>query len=304
MKPVVISTWKHGLAANSAAWELLSNGGNALDAAEAGVRVTESDPNVHSVGLGGRPNADGVVQLDACLIDGCTGRVGAVAALEEIVNPISVARRVMEVTEHDLLVGKGALDFAVKEGFERTNLLTEDAFQAWLRWRNGDVDSREITHDTIGLCALDRQGNLAVACTTSGLAWKLAGRVGDSPICGAGAFAEAHIGAACATGVGEEALRVAGSFLVVELMRNGYEPASACREACRRIKERSQRESLYCGRKINPGNVMFLALRADGLSGAWSVAEGCEYAVMDSDQGNRLVPCPFEMDEHSFSSER
>ncbi|MCC6731810.1 MAG: N(4)-(beta-N-acetylglucosaminyl)-L-asparaginase [Candidatus Omnitrophica bacterium] len=296
MEPIVISTWKHGLAANQAAWEILSSGGSALDAAEGGVRVTESDPSVHSVGLGGRPNAEGVVQLDACIMDACTGRVGAVAALEEIENPISVARRVMEATPHVLLAGKGAFNFALSQGFKRTNLLTEEAFQTWLRWRRGETDTREISHDTIGLCALDQLGHLAVACTTSGLAWKLPGRVGDSPIVGAGVFAEADIGAACATGVGEEALRVAGSFLVVELMRNGYEPAMACREACRRIRQRSVRESHHRGLTVEPGNVMFLALRADGMTGAWSVADGCDYALMDRTHGNRLVPCPWNED--------
>ncbi|KXK30048.1 MAG: N(4)-(Beta-N-acetylglucosaminyl)-L-asparaginase precursor [Candidatus Hinthialibacteria bacterium OLB16] len=244
MEPIVISTWKHGLAANQAAWEILSSGGSALDAAEGGVRVTESDPSVHSVGLGGARMRKGWCSWMPASWMPAPGRWVRWQPWRRSENPISVARRVMEATPHVLLAGKGAFDFALSQGFERTNLLTEEAFQTWLRWRRGETDTREISHDTIGLCALDSRGHLAVACTTSGLAWKLPGRVGDSPICGAGAFAEAHIGAACATGVGEEALRVAGSFLVVELMRNGYEPAMACREACRRIRQRSVRESL------------------------------------------------------------
>ncbi len=290
--PVILSTWKHGLAANEAAWRVLSTGGSALDAVEQGVRVSESDPAVHSVGLGGRPNRDGIVQLDAAIMDGRSGRVGAVAALEWIENPVSVARLVMEKTSQVLLAGAGALEFALAHGFKKTNLLTEDSMSLWKAWKRGEGRPPWETHDTIGMCALDSHGNLAAACTTSGLAWKLPGRIGDSPICGAGLFCENGIGAACATGVGEEALQTCGSFLVVELMRQGRTPEEACHEACRRICQRASRESNAYGKPTPPGNVMYLALRADGEYGVWSVSKGCEYALQYSDMPNTLHACP------------
>ncbi len=292
--PIVLSTWRHGLPANEAAWRILSRGGKALDAVEQGVQVSESNPEVHSVGLGGRPNRKGIVQLDAALMDGRTGRVGAVAALESIEHPISVARRVMEKTSQVLLTGAGALEFALAQGFTPTGLLTPESELLWKAWQRGEGRPPEETHDTIGMCALDEHGDLAAACTTSGLAWKIPGRVGDSPICGAGLYCENGIGAVCATGVGEEAMQTCGSFLAVELMRQGRTPVEACREACHRILLRATRESSLSIGTITPGNVMYLALRADGDHGAWSVSPGCEYALQSVSSPNTLLICPTE----------
>ena len=221
-KPVIISTWNHGIAANAAAWQKLEEGGNALDAVEAGVRVTESDVTNRSVGYGGLPDRDGNVTLDACIMNH-ESECGAVAFLQEIENPISVARKVMEDTPHVMIVGKGAQEFALEKGFEKKNLLVPEAKEAWLKWKESeDLKKPEINsenHDTIGLLAKDKDGNLSGACTTSGWAYKLPGRVGDSPLIGAGLFVDNEIGAACATGMGEAVIRIAGSHTVVELMR-------------------------------------------------------------------------------------
>ena len=210
-KPIVVSTWNHGLEANKAAWKVLESGGSALDAVEQGVRVTESDPENTSVGLGGLPDRDGIVTLDACIMDH-QNKCGSVAFLQHIENPVSVARKVMEETPHVMLAGGGALEFALEQGFEKKNLLTEKAKKAWEKWleesKYQPVINRE-NHDTIGMLALDKEGNLSGACTTSGLAYKLHGRVGDSPIIGAGLFVDNEVGAACATGVGEAVLRIA-----------------------------------------------------------------------------------------------
>lgn len=278
--PVVISTWDHGLAANEAALKVLQAGGRAFDAVEAGVRVSESDPEVHSVGIGGYPNVEGIVQLDAAIMDGLSARAGAVAALEEIENPISVARRVMEKTPHVLLVGPGALQFALAEGFERVNLLTE---AARARWREFQAQPPQ-GHDTIGMCALDAAGNLAVACTTSGLPWKLPGRVGDSPLIGAGLFVDNEVGAATATGIGEEVIRTAGASVVVENMRRGMSPARACRDAIQRILRKNPAAAKR--------QVAYLALRRDGVVGAFSILPEFEYAHFDGG-ANRLTPSAY-----------
>ena len=231
-KPVIISTWNHGIAANKAAWEKLESGGSALDAVEAGVRVTESDASNRSVGLGGLPDRDGNVTLDACIMNH-ESECGAVAYLQNIENPISVARKVMEDTPHVMMVGNGAFEFAIEKGFEKKNLLTPEAKETWLKWKESeDLKKPEINsenHDTIGLLAMDKDGNLSGACTTSGWAYKLPGRVGDSPIIGAGLFVDNEIGAACATGMGEAVIRIAGSHTVVELMRYGHSPEEACK---------------------------------------------------------------------------
>ncbi|HHG86286.1 MAG TPA: glycosylasparaginase, partial [Bacteroidetes bacterium] len=235
--PIVISTWNHGVAANAAAWPILLGGGASLDAVEKGVMVTESDPESTSVGYGGLPDRDGHVTLDACIMNAAS-QCGAVAFLENIENPISVARKVMEETPHVLLVGEGAYAFARKQGFPHKDLLTEKSREHWQNWLKQSqytpIINRE-NHDTIGMLALDSQGNLAGACTTSGMAYKLHGRVGDSPIIAAGLFVDNEVGAACATGVGEAVIRVAGSHLVVELMRQGKSPEVACRLAVERV---------------------------------------------------------------------
>lgn len=276
-RPLVVSTWEHGLAANAAAWDVLVQHGRALDAVEAGVRVSEADPAVDSVGLGGLPDRDGRVTLDACIMDD-RGRCGAVAFLQHIKHPTSVARLVMERTPHVFLVGKGALQFALQNGFRKENLLTPQAQAAWKKWRREHaVPDRP--HDTIGMLAIDAEGRLAGACTTSGLAFKLHGRVGDSPLIGAGLYVDNDVGAACATGLGEAVIATAGSFLIVELMRRGVSPQEACREAVARIVTRRPRsDDLQVG---------FLALTRLGEVGAFGVRHGFRFALHDT-SGNAM----------------
>jgi N4-(beta-N-acetylglucosaminyl)-L-asparaginase len=277
-KPIVISTWIHGLEANEAAWKILSQGGIALDAVEAGVRVTESDPKNMSVGLGGLPDRDGKVTLDACIMDH-ENNCGAVAFLQDIENPISVARKIMEETQHVMIVGQGAKQFALEKGFKETNLLTDNAKKAWEEWKVKSKYQPVINsenHDTIGLLAIDDKGNLSGACTTSGMAYKLHGRIGDSPIIGAGLFVDNEVGAACATGVGEAVIRISGSAIVVELMRHGMSPNDACKEAVNRIiKKHKDLSNLQVG---------FLALNKNGEVGSYSVYKGFNYAIHTQDQ--------------------
>jgi len=287
VKPIVISTWNHGLEANIAAWKILSKGGNSLDAVEAGVRVTESDPNNSSVGLGGLPDRDGFVTLDACIMDH-ENKCGAVAFLQDIENPISVARKVMEDTKHVMLVGEGAKQFALQKGFKKTNLLTEKSKKAWEDWKIKSKYQPVINsenHDTIGLLALDDKGNLSGACTTSGMAYKLHGRVGDSPLIGAGLFVDNEVGAACATGVGEAVIRIAGSAIVVELMRNGMSPDDACKEAVSRIISKHK--------DISNLQVGFLALNKNGEAGSYSVYSGFNYAIQTKDQ-DELIDAKYD----------
>ena len=291
VKPIVISTWNHGIPANDAAWAVLSTSGRALDAVEAGVRVPEADPTSMSVGYGGLPDATGRVTLDACIMDE-HGNCGSVAFLEHIMHPISVARRVMEHTPHVMLVGEGALEFAIQQGFETQNLLTPEAEREWRAWleEGGATAPPPINvenHDTIGMLALDEAGNLSGACTTSGAAYKLHGRVGDSPIIGAGLFVDNDIGGACATGWGEAVIRTVGSHLVVELMRQGRTPAEACREAVERIAKKFEGyEDVQVG---------FLALDKQGRYGAYAIHPEFDFAVYDRSEGNRLLPSPSMM---------
>jgi len=237
--PVVISTWDHGLKANESAWKVLSADGRALDAVEQGVRVTEADPEINSVGYGGYPDSSGHVTLDASIMDE-KGNAGSVVCLENIMHPVSVARMVMEQTPHVILAGKGALEFALSQGFTKENLLTPEVRKAWKEWLKNQKSSpvEKKNHDTIGMIAMDASGNLSGACTTSGLAFKMPGRVGDSPIIGAGLFVDNEVGAATATGQGELILKIVGSFLIVELMRKGATPEDACREAVMRINKK------------------------------------------------------------------
>ena len=276
--PVIISTWEHGLAANDAAWEKLGSGGSVLDAVETGVMVSEADPGVTSVGLGGFPDSQGEVTLDACIM-GPDGDAGAVAFLKHILHPISVARRVMEDTPHVMLAGDGALDFALKKGFKKTNLLTPEAKKAWEDWKK-ENDPETKGHDTIGLLALGNSAELAGACTTSGLGFKMPGRVGDSPIIGAGMFVDNEAGGAAATGNGELVMKTLGSFLVVELMRNGAGPEEACRTAVERIAEKIPLKSHY--------QVGFIALNKGGETGGFALRQTFQYAVMKEGR-NRLV---------------
>lgn len=284
-KPIVISTWNHGIAANQAAWKVLSQGGSALDAVEQGVRITESDPETRTVGYGGRPDMSGTVSLDACIMNE-KGDCGSVAYLKEIKNPISVARLVMEDTPHVMLVGEGALAFAEEKGFERTNLLTEASEKDWKAWmaENKGAERQEINvenHDTIGMVALDEKGNLSGACTTSGAAWKMPGRVGDSPIIGAGLYVDNEIGAATATGWGEAVIRAVGCFLVVEFMRQGHSPEDACKLAVERVVSK------------NPDwkdiQVGFLALNKQGEHGSYCIQPGFDYALYDGENDNVMI---------------
>lgn len=284
-KPIVISTWIDGIAANESAWQVLSEGGHALDAVEAGVRVTESDVNNQTVGIGGRPDRNGFVTLDACIMNE-KGDCGSVAFLQDIEHPISVARKVMEETPHVMLVGKGALDFALAHGFERTNLLTPASEEEWKQWLEEAPDEvkAEINvenHDTIGMLAIDQDGNLSGSCTTSGAAYKLHGRVGDSPIIGAGLYVDNEVGGACATGWGEAVIRIVGSHLVVEFMRQGHSPEEACRLAVERvIAKNPDYEEIQVG---------FLALNKQGEYGSYCIQPGFNFAVYDHSGGNRMI---------------
>jgi N4-(beta-N-acetylglucosaminyl)-L-asparaginase len=276
--PVAVSTWKHGMDANKAGWKVLSHGGSALDAVELGVMEVENNPDDRSVGLGGRPDREGKVTLDACIMDE-KSRCGAVGFLQNIKNPIAVARRIMEDTPHIMLVGEGAQQFAREKGFAEENLLTPESEKEWRDWLK-ESEYRPVinieNHDTIGMLALDSQGNLSGSCTTSGAAYKLHGRLGDSPIIGAGLFVDNEIGAACATGLGEAVMRVAGSHLVVELMRQGHEPEMACQMAVERvISKHPDMEGLQVG---------FLALRIDGKHGGYSVYNGFNYALKTTEE--------------------
>ena len=289
-KPVVISTWNHGIAANKAAWKKLESGGSALDAVEAGVRVTESDASNRSVGLGGLPDRDGKVTLDACIMNH-ESECGAVAYLQNIENPISVARKVMEDTPHVMIVGNGAFEFAIEKGFEKKDLLTPEAKETWLKWKESeDLKKPEINsenHDTIGLLAIDKDGNLSGACTTSGWAYKLPGRVGDSPIIGAGLFVDNEIGAACATGMGEAVIRIAGSHTVVELMRNGHSPKEACKLAVERIQKKHK--------DITGLQVGFIAMNKNGEVGGYSVYAGFNYALKDN-ANDKMVEAQYDLE--------
>jgi len=283
-KPVVISTWNFGLQANLEAWKILSSGGRALDAVEAGARVPEGDPKETSVGLGGLPDRDGRVTLDSCIMDEFAN-CGAVACLEHIVHPVSVARKVMEKTPHVFLVGDGALEFALSQGFKKEKLLTNESEKAWKEWLKTAQYKPVVNienHDTIGIVALDSKQNLSGACTTSGMAYKMKGRVGDSPIIGAALYVDNEIGAATSTGVGEEVIRIVGSHLVVELMRQGNTPQLACEEAVKRIVKNQPEKS----KDIQVG---FLALNKNGEYGAYALQKGFTYAVYTQEQGNQLV---------------
>lgn len=281
--PIVISTWDFGIPANVAAWKILSANGRALDAVEAGARVPEGDPEETSVGLGGLPDRDGKVTLDACIMDE-HGNCGSVAFLQHIVHPISVARAVMEKTPHVMLAGDGALAFALANGFRKEKLLTPKAEKAWKAWLK-TAEYKPIinveNHDTIGIVALDAAGNLSGACTTSGLAYKMHGRVGDSPIIGAGMYVDNEVGAAAATGMGEEVVKIVGCHLVVELMRQGNSPQDACKLAVERIARKNPARA----KEIQVG---FLALNKKGEYGAYCLQKGFTYAVHDQ-TGNRLL---------------
>lgn len=276
--PVVIATWDNRRA-TAAAWEILSANGRALDAVEAGVHIPEGDPNDTSVGYGGFPDRDGNVTLDACIMDEF-GNAGSVCYLQQIKHPISVARKVMERTPHVMLAGDGALEFAISEGFPLENLLTETARKAWEEWKIKSEYKPVINierHDTIGMVAIDSQNRIAGACSTSGLAFKMRGRVGDSPVIGAGMFADNEVGAAAATGLGEMVLRTLGSFLVVEEMRRGKHPQSAVEYAIRRIARKYPKQSAE-------NQIGFVAIDKKGRHGAYGLQPGFNYAIYQNGQ--------------------
>ena len=285
-RALVISTWAPNVKANAEAWKILGTGGRALDAVEAGVQVPEADPADQSVGYGGLPDRDGKVTLDACIMDE-NGSCGAVMFLEGILHPIKIARLVMEKTPHVLLVGEGALQFALTNGYKIENLLTPESEKAWKEWlKTSHYDPMTIpkllqqksepgqinNHDTIGMLALDAAGNLSGACTTSGMAFKMRGRVGDSPIIGAGLYVDNEVGAATSTGVGEEVIRICGSHTVVELMRQGMSPELACKRTVERIVKKR-------GEKARELQVGFIAVNTKGEYGGYALQKGFTYAV-------------------------
>ncbi|MEP7236326.1 MAG: N(4)-(beta-N-acetylglucosaminyl)-L-asparaginase [Ferruginibacter sp.] len=311
-KPIVISTWDSGMPVNAAAWEVLSVKGTALDAVEAGARHMEDKLDC-CVGLGGYPDRDGIVTLDSCIMDHMAN-CGAVAGIERIKHPISVARKVMEKTPHVILVGAGAQQFAIENGFPLESAeLSNDAKKAYAEWlkkseykpvinienlpagqagkkQNGPFapnyfDDGTVNHDTMGLVAMDITGNLSGAVTTSGMAFKLHGRVGDSPIIGAGLFVDNEFGAATSSGTGEEVIRICGTHLVVEFMRQGYTPELACKKAVERIVKRDKE-------KAKTLQVGFLAMNKKGQYGAYAIQKGFVFSVK-SDKENIIHASKF-----------
>lgn len=266
--PIVVSTWAPNLKSNAHAMEILLQGKSSLDAIEEGIKITESNPDDTSVGYGGLPDAEGIVTLDASIMD-WNGHAGSVAFIQNIMHPISVARLVMEKTNHVMLVGEGAKKFALENGFKEENLLTERAKNAWLKWK--EKNEKKDNHDTIGMLAIDRMNNLSGGVSTSGMGYKLHGRVGDSPIIGAAMFVDNKIGGAVSTGNGEYVMRTLGSFLIVEKMREGFSPQKACEFAVERV---------YKSHKEFTGvNVSYLALNKSGDVGAYSLKKGFTYCV-------------------------
>jgi len=282
--PLIVSTWPFGKASNDAAMKILGDGGAILDAVEQGIWVTESDVKNHSVGLAGTPNAAGVVQLDACIMDGPGHRAGSVAGLEGIRHPISAARRVMDKTKHVMLVGEGARMFALEEGLESVESNSHELYEKWLKDRPKATKSKPDNHDTIALLILGADGNLAGGCSTSGLGGKLPGRVGDSPIIGSGLYVDNDVGAAGATGVGENVMRYCASFMIVELMRGGMHPGDACLETIRRIARIDPK-------KIGDLSINFIALDKRGRYGAAGTDHGFAYSVTTK-QSSEVLPNP------------
>ena len=303
--PIVVAIWDSGMPVNAAAWEILSKNGKSLDAVEAGAIFIENQINC-CVGLGGYPDRDGIVTLDSCIMDE-KANCGAVAGLERIKHPVSVARKVMENTPHVLLVGTGAQQFALENGFTlEPKQLSEDAQKAYTEWlkkseykpviniensKPGNshgpfapafFEDGNPNHDTMGLIALDNFSNLSGAATTSGMAYKIHGRVGDSPIIGAGLFVDNEVGAATSSGVGEEVIRTCGTHTVVEYMRQGYSPAAACKKAVERIVKRDPQKA----KEIQVG---FLALNKKGQYGAYAIQKGFVFSVKSATE-NRIIP--------------
>ena len=318
-RPVVIAS-ANGIRGVARAYDMITRqNADTLDAIIAGVNIQELDPEDQSVGLGGLPNEEGVVQLDASCMHGPTKRAGAVAALEDIATPSLVAKAVMDYTDHIMLVGAGAKKFALEMGFKEQNLLTEKSRRDWLRWKaclnpyDNWMDSRsdsvappqgtaslpfddplhvKFTTGTINMNAVNAEGEMSSVTTTSGYAWKIPGRIGDSPIVGAGQYCDNTVGAAGSTGRGEANIKVCGAFLIVEFMRQGLSPDQACMKTIERVIAMTERRLLAsAGRPLF--DLSFYALSRDGRFGSACAYEGTSFAVADS-SGARLLPMPFK----------
>jgi len=307
-RPLVISS-ANGLAASAKAMELIQQGADALDAVIAAVKIVEDDPNDHAVGYGGLPNEDGIVELDSSVMHGPTGRGGAVAALRNIKNPSMVAKVVMERSDHVLLVGEGALRFAKAHGFKEEELLTDESREMWLKWKDNlsaeddwlpphDIDTKDIgesmksalrSHGTINCNAIDLKGNISGCTSTSGMAFKLPGRVGDSPIFGAGLYVDNEVGAAGSTGRGEANLLACSCVMIVEWMKQGKSPEEACLAACERIIHRTKEARLLDEQRRPKFNVSFYALNRNGDFGGAAIWSGIKFAVNTGEKSSRLV---------------
>jgi len=306
-RPVVISS-ANGLKAIETAYRMIGEGSDVLSAVIAAVNIVEDDPSDNSVGLGGIPNEDGVVELDASVMNGPTHKAGAVASIRNIRNPSKVARLVMERTDHVLIVGEGALRFARAHGFKEEDLLTEESRKIWLEWKekmsqdddwlspaeakgekSAALDKWLRTWGTINCCGVDANGDLAGVTTTSGLGNKIPGRVGDSPIIGAGLYVDNEIGAAGSTGRGEANLQNCSSFLVVELMRQhpDWSPQNACLEVLKRIEKHTEPRLKDSKGRLDY-DLKLYALAKDGRYGAATIWHGGKFAVHD-EQGARHV---------------
>lgn len=290
----------NGLRATEKAMEIMRAGGDTLDAAVAGVNIVEEDPRDRSVGYGGLPNERGVVELDSCVMHGPTFNAGAVAAIQNIKTPSSVAKTVMERTDHIILVGYGALEFAKAHGFKEEDLLTDSARNAWLQWKEnlsldddwlGEEDrALGITRPTgtINCCTLNENGDLSGVTTTSGLAFKIPGRVGDSPIIGAGLYVDNEVGAAGSTGRGEAAILSCGSRIVVENMRRGMKPQDAALDVLQRIAEKTVEKRLLSSPGRPNFNLNFYALNKNGEYGAAAFYRGGSFVVHDGTDNRRV----------------
>lgn len=312
VKPIVISS-ANGMKATAKAMEMIQGGADALDAVIAGVNIVEDDPNDHSVGYGGLPNEDGIVELDSSVMHGPTGRGGAVAAIRNIKNPSKVAKMVMERTNNVLLVGEGALRFAKAHGFKEMEMLTDDAREIWLEWKENlstkddwlspdDMNTKDVganwkdyfrSTGTINCNAIDLKGNISGCTTTSGLAFKIPGRVGDSPILGAGLYVDNEVGAAGSTGLGEANLLSCASVMVVEHMRQGKSPEEASLMACQRIAHQTRMPHLLDDKGRPNFNVTFYALNKRGEHGGASIWKGAQYAVNTGEKESKKADCAY-----------
>ena len=286
VKPIVIATW-NVQNATAKAWEVIQKNQSALDAVEQGCMVEEADVKNSTVGMGGLPDRDGHVTLDACVMDK-DGNYGAVVNVQNITHVVSLAKKVMQETPHVILAGLGAEQFAYEQGFKKENLLTESSKKAWERWKEKSEYKPIINienHDTIGMLAIDKNGDISGACTSSGLAYKMSGRVGDSAIIGSGLFIDNEVGGATATGLGEDILKTVGSFLIVELMRQGKSPQKACEEAVKRVVKKA-------GVNYKNFQVGFIALNKKGETGAYCIHPGFSYTVYQDNQNvNTKADC-------------